>query len=176
MNIWIWVLIFLGAGLFIFMIYGLLLPGKWKVETSILLKADQEKLWAYLNTVRNWEEWTIWNRESNENFSFSYEGPEEGKGATQNWKARRRKGHTVILGGENPNQIDYEFGFGAGQHRMCGTIILESVGTDIKVIWNMAGDAGPSPNRRIIVRMMRSYMEKDFERGLQRLKEITQRW
>lgn len=172
MDFWVITAIILGGIIFLFLIYGLLQPRKWEVSESATINSTPELLFPYLNRIRNWEEWTIWNRESNQQFEFEYEGPEEGEGATQLWKARKRKGSTKITGGVFNKRIDYTFSFGVGQHRMSGFLELLPVEQQCKVTWTMKGDAGDSPAGRIMAKMMKPYMQKDLQRSLERLRKM----
>lgn len=172
MNPWLLSAILLGGLIFLFYIYGLLQPKKWEITESIQVDAEPATLFPYLNTIRNWEEWTIWNRENNEKFDFRYEGPEQGAGATQHWTARKRKGATTITGGTFNKQIDFTFAFGQGQHRMHGHLALVPRDGGTKVSWHMRGNAGDSPAGRVMAKMMKPYMQKDLQRGLLRLQGI----
>ncbi|MFM2376856.1 MAG: hypothetical protein RLZZ165_1953 [Bacteroidota bacterium] len=173
-----WALIvFLAAFVLIvitFLMYGSRLPAKWEVAESIHIRRDRETLYDYLNNIQNWEKWTIWSKEINPNFEFKYEGSASGTGATQCWKARNQFGKTKICGGERPEQIRYMFFFGHGHHTMKCCITLLPRGAETEVVWKAYGDAGNNPARRIMARMMGPYMQKDFERGLARLKQVME--
>ncbi len=176
MDNWTIALICFGGFLFLYFVYGLLLPSKWEVKESILVHADQEKLFDYLNHIRNWEKWTNWNSESKIAYKFTYEGPEAGEGATQKWSVKKRRGQTKITGGSQPERIDFQFMFGQGQQRMDGVLELVPEGDEIRVDWSMKGDAGENPNAKITAKMMKPYMAKDFKAGLERLQKICQSW
>jgi len=170
------VMICFGALVFLYMVYGLLLPRKWEVKETALVDADQEKLFHYLNTIRNWEIWTTWNKEAKAGFKFSYEGPEAGEGATQSWTAKRRKGETQILGGEAPERIDFQFQFGKGQQKMKGSLLLQPEDGKTKVEWNMGGDAGDNISYKMMAKMMKPYMSRDLKEGLERLQKLATDW
>ena len=137
-----------------------------------MVNEQQDALYDYLNHIEHWEQWTIWTPDSQSGFQFHYEGPPSGKGATQCWKAKGKYGKTRICGGERPNHIQYLFSFGQGQHQMQGKIELKPRGSETEVCWSAFGDAGNSPARRIMAKMMVPYMRKDFERGLLKLQSL----
>jgi hypothetical protein len=173
MDILVIVLILVGVVLAAFMIYGYRLPAKWTVSASEEIPCDQESLFHYLSTIRNWEEWTIWNREADSKFTFRYEGPPSGSGATQHWKAARQSGRIQIRDCEFPEKIGFLFTFGQGQHAMLGQLLLLPHGpASTKVQWSTEGDAGNLPARRIMARMLAPYMQKDFQRSLARLQGL----
>lgn len=177
MDTWIIVLICFGAFIFLFMVYGLLLPRHWEVRETVVLDTPQEQLYDYLNCMKNWEEWTIWNKESNECFQFAYEGPMKGEGACQKWTAKRRCGKTKITNGQRPDKIEFLFSFGpSGNHQMKGFLELKPQGSQIELSWVMIGDAGDNPNSKIMAKMMKPYMAKDFRCGLDRLSGIVADW
>jgi hypothetical protein len=163
-----------GLALVAFMVYGSRLPAKWEVKETILIRADRETLYDYLNNIANWEHWTIWSKDVNPSFEFSYEGAKSGTGATQCWKAKNQFGKTKICGGERPETIKYMFTFGHGHHMMKGCLQLRPRGAETEVSWMAYGDAGGNPARKIMAKMMAPYMRKDFERGLLRLKGIME--
>jgi hypothetical protein len=173
-----WVLMVILAvfalALMAFMVYGSRLPAKWEVKETIQIRADRETLYDYLNNIENWEKWTIWSKEVNPSFEFSYEGAKSGTGATQCWKAKNQFGKTKICGGERPETIKYMFTFGHGHHMMKGCLTLRPRGAETEVCWMAHGDAGSNPARKIMAKMMAPYMRKDFERGLERLKGIME--
>lgn len=176
MDNWTIVLICFGAFLFLYFIYGLLLPRKWEIKESILINADQETLYNYLNHIRNWEKWTNWNSESKANYKFVYEGPESGEGAMQKWSVKRRSGKTTFTGGTEPSRIEFQFTFGQDKQRMDGLLELTPGDEGIRVDWSLKGDAGDNPSQKMTAKMMKPYMSKDFRAGLDRLQKITKSW
>jgi hypothetical protein len=173
MDILVILLILIGAVLAAFMIYGYSLPAKWTVAATEEIPCDQESLFHYLNEIRNWEEWTIWNREAESKFEFTYEGPAIGLGATQKWKAARQSGRIQLRETEFPDRIGFLFTFGQGQHAMQGHLHLRPRGSQSTALsWTTEGDAGSLPARRIMAKLLAPYMTKDFQRSLARLKDI----
>lgn len=166
------VLLVIGGIVTIFFAYGLSLPNRWEVRVTKEIPTDRETLYDYLNTIRNWEEWTIWNNHSEKNFSFDYDGPESGHGACQHWKAKRQFGQTRICGGKRPEIIIYKFAFGHGHHQMKGKLELEARDGGVELAWSAHGEAGFNPAKRIMANMFKPYMQKDFECGLNRLHKI----
>ncbi len=176
MDNWTIALICFGGFLFLYVVYGLLLPRKWEIKESILVVADRDKLFDYLNHIKNWEAWTNWNSGSKIAYEFSYEGPEAGKGATQKWTARKRYGQTEIKGGNQPERIDFQFVFGKGQQRMDGSLNLVPEAEGIRVDWLLEVDAGENLNSKITAKMMKPYIIKDLKAGLDRLQKICKTW
>lgn len=168
------VLVVFGVLVVGFLVYGSRLPAKWEVIATQTVKADRERLFDYLNEIRNWEQWTIWSKDVNTSFEFSYEGAPSGTGATQCWRAKSQFGKTKICSAQRPEKIAYMFQFGHGQHMMKGCLTLRPRGSETEVVWAAYGDSGTNPSRKIMARMMVPYMQKDFERGLLRLKRIME--
>jgi hypothetical protein len=176
MNILVILLILIGVALTVFLIYGYSLPAKWTVTATEDIATDHESLFHYLTHIRNWEEWTIWNREAESKFEFSYEGPVSGNGATQRWKAARQSGRIQLRECNFPETIHFMFSFGQGQHAMLGHLRLLPRGASSTALsWTTEGDAGNVPSRRIMAKMLAPYMHKDFQRSLERLQGIMAR-
>jgi len=177
MDFWVISAIVIGAILFIYLIYALLQPGEWEVISEVDVGSDRERLHDYLNRIRNWQSWTAWNEDSPHGYSYKYEGPETGEGATQLWKAGRQKGVLKITGGTAPDSIEHRFRFGKGSNQMKGEISLaEGEEGKTAVKWRIEGKAGDNPSLRLMAKLMKPYMQKDLDTGLSRLKDIVATW
>jgi hypothetical protein len=170
MAILITLLCLFGALIITFLVYGFSLPAKWSIQASELVGMDQANLHAYLNEIRNWEEWTIWNKENASKFEFSYEGPMSGPGATMIWKTPKQTGRTQIRSLKDTQMIGLLFSFGNSQHSIESNIELRPRGPETEVVWSASGNAGDQPARRIMAKMFMPYMRKDFETSLKRLR------
>src|SRR5262245_4019430 len=62
-----------------------LLPGHYRVERSVVMKAKPEAVFPHVNTLKTWPEWTAWTTAKYPDMKVKFEGPESGVGATYSW-------------------------------------------------------------------------------------------
>lgn len=165
------ILLSLGAILVLVLAYGWSLPTRWCVEERISLKASRETIFAYLNDLRNWEKWTIWNKEENPHFIFHYRGPASGPGAQQCWKNGKSYGSTKIISAHPSERIEYLLVFKHANSSMKGEFEILPRGGTTEVVWQLKGDVGKNPIKRIMTRFFMVYMHRDCHRCLLQLKE-----
>lgn len=157
-----------------FVLYGAKLSPKWEVSATKLVAAEREILFDYVNNIENWERWTVWSKDVNSNFEFTYEGARIGTGATQCWKAKGHTGKTKICGGERPDQLRFMLTFGHGGHMVKGCLMFKTAGMETEVTWRMHGDSGNNPSKKIMAKMMAPIMRRDMEGSLARLKTVME--
>src|SRR5437667_51214 len=81
----------LGIATLILLLFvvSLFLPGKWRVERSLSMRADSAAIYPYLANLKRWPEWTPWTKEKDPTLEWSFEGATEGTGAIQRWKSKK---------------------------------------------------------------------------------------
>lgn len=169
------ILLSLGAIAFLLLAYGWNLPSKWCVKERISLQASREEIFEYLNDLRNWEKWTIWNQTENPNFIFHYRGPTTGPGAQQCWKNGKQYGSTKIVSAKPSEHIEYLLVFKHANSHLQGEFEILPRGGTTEVVWNLKGDAGKSPVRRIMTKFFMVYMHRDCHRCLEQLKTMMEK-
>jgi len=55
-------------------------PG-WSVEASAQIDAPPSVVFPLVSKLKNWEEWAAWANKAGADYSFAFEGPEQGPGA-----------------------------------------------------------------------------------------------
>jgi hypothetical protein len=138
-----------------------------------LVKAAPAEVFPYLNDLRNWPVWTEWSRK--EEIDFDYSGPPAGIGATQHWKSRRMDGVVRITQSVQDDHIGYQLEMEGGKYRMNGVIALEPAGAMTRVTWLCRWQGNPNPYLRYLDLLMKWWIGRDFEAGLENLRQIVQR-
>ncbi|MEM1000615.1 MAG: SRPBCC family protein [Bacteroidota bacterium] len=164
----------IGAILASGVLYAWMLPPQWRVEERISIQAPQELLYDYVNFLPNWEQWTIWNKREDENFIFHYLGAESGVGAQQCWKNGKQYGSVKITDANSPEGINYILVFSHANSHMKGTFAFLPRGGTTEVVWCMYGDAGNSPYKKVLAKVLMGYVHRDCARGLKQLKKIME--
>jgi len=155
------------------LIISLFLPSAWSVERSIVINTDADIIFPYIDNLRRWPQWTVWY-ENSENLVVTYEGPEEGIGATSRWKDKNHEGLMKIVESRPNELIAYDLLFDKGTSRMHGSIALNSTIETTEIVWTATGDAGINPISKYFALMLNSWIGRDFERSLAKLKAILE--
>lgn len=174
MSVFTIILLIGGAGSLVFCAIGWSMAPKWKMEESIYIGSERGKLYDFLEYLPNWEIWTIWNAKENAHFIFHYMGAERGEGAQQCWKNRKHYGYTKLCTCRRPEYLEFLIVFGRSKSQMRGKLHLRPRGTSTEVLWSISGDAGHNPFKRLMVRFFSSFMRRDLQRSLKRLKDLME--
>ena len=151
---------------------SLFLPSKYRVERTVVMRAKADAVYAYVNTLKHWPDWTAWTTNKYPDMKYSFSGPESGVGATYTWEGQSSGSGTLKLIRAEPGQrLDYELNFEHGKHVSTGAIVVEPEGESIKVTWFNEGSLGWNPVSRIFGLLMDRMMGPDFEEGLRKLQQ-----
>ena len=155
---------------------GLLLPGHVRVGRSTVIAAPPGHVMGYLDGYRRFNDWSPW-AELDPATKYSYSGPERGAGAHMEWHSDDPKvgaGKMDVLAIEGDRQARWNLEFvGQGTAEVTFELVPEDNGT--RVTWNMDMEMGPNPIARWFGLMMDGAIGPDFERGLGRLKALTEK-
>ncbi len=154
------------------------LPGKFHVERSLVIKAGAEPVYNQVNTLKNWEKWSPWH-EMDTTMALTYEGPEAGNGAKYSWVSNEMGTGSLTIADSKPsNYIRTAMDFG-----MMGIsyaeYTFEPVTEGTKVTWAMESDSKDMPWQWYVPsKYMNLFMDdmlgKDFEKGLNNLKTVVE--
>ena len=159
--------------LLLLLIISFFLPSAWSVERSIIINADADIIFPYIDNLRRWPEWTVWYKDS-ENLVVTYEGPEEGIGAISRWKDKNHDGLMKIVESQPNELVAYDLRFDKNASPMHGSIMLNSTIETTEIVWTATGDVGINPISKYFALMLNSWMGEDFERSLAKLKAILE--
>ena len=178
MVILFWIGIVLFSLALIVVIVGFMMPKKAYMKREIEINADREIVFEFANSlkkfVENWSPWT----EKDPEMETTYEGPEEGIGAVYKWNGDRKKvgfGTMKIIASERPNKVTSFLNFGGRGDAEVSLIIEEQSVGKLKVTWEFEADNGNNPIARIFGSMMDKFLGPDFESGLKKLKEVSEK-
>lgn len=154
---------------------GYLLSSKFAVMRSVHIAAAPDKIYALVAEPRNWNQWAPWNRRDPA-MQISYSGPPSGQGAQWTWKSASqgdgRMMFTAVVPGE---YVAYElylpdFGTTSG-----GDFFIKPDGKFTRVTWSMSGDMGSNPIYHWFALLSDRMLGKDFDEGLNSLKELAEK-
>lgn len=158
------------------LIYATSKPDTFRVQSSILIKAPPEKIFAILNDLHRWGVWSPYEKKDPA-MKRSYGGAATGKGAVYEWEGNKNvgKGRMEIAESSVPSRLVIKLDFIAPfQAHNAAEFILEPQGELTNVTWAMYG---PSPFISKVMCLfinMDNMVGKDFEVGLDNLKAISE--
>lgn len=147
------------------------LPSKYHVERSVVMAAQAEGIYPWINNLKKWPEWSPWTATKDPTLVNSYEGPDEGVGAVSKWDSKKwGDGSMKISEAEPGKSLKFDLAFDHGKYRSTATFTLAAAGEGTKVTWAMDGNVSRNPVDRFFSLLMDSMVGKDFEEGLRNLR------
>lgn len=151
------------------------LPSSYRVERSATIRAKPEAIFAQINTVKRWTEWTAWTTNKYPDMTMAFSGPEAGVGANYSWAGKSTGQGSLTLTQSEPGKgIGYNLNFENGKYLSKGGITLAASGDSVTVTWFNGGDLGWNPISRIFGLLMDKMMGPDFEEGLRSLQRAVE--
>jgi hypothetical protein len=156
------------------LIIGALLPRRWHVEQSIVIKAPPERIHPFLDDLHKWADWAAWNKAMDPQVVWTYEGPDRGVGARWAWSGPvMGKGRMEIVRSDPAVGLTVDEAIESEVVNAQGRFVYTREGDATKVTWTDEGDLPP-----IIGGYFRGMIEKmladNFSRGLEKLKGLVE--
>ncbi|MEX2187311.1 MAG: SRPBCC family protein [Pirellulales bacterium] len=155
---------------------GFLLPRQVHVERSATIDAPVAAVFAEVNDLRQWERWTPWSKDLDPTVELTYGDPTAGKGAWYTWTSKKfGAGKLEIVDSQPGKSIEMLLMFegSAGGPAKCGFTFVPSDGKT-NVTWYFDADMGVWPPGRYFGLFMDRLLGADFEKGLAKLKTISE--
>ncbi len=153
-------------------IAGLSIDGKWQVQVTQHINAPAGKIFPYINTLKKWPEWTVWNQTNYPKMQMAYEGEDSGTGAVQIGHDGNDKGILEIVNSESNRFMEYRLNMGGNLFLMNGRISLTESPQGTLVTWILWGDNGQNLIARLMTLAFKSMMKKDLAESLSKLQHL----
>jgi uncharacterized protein YndB with AHSA1/START domain len=151
-------------------------PDSFRVERSTSIKAPPERIFAILNDLHSWKQWSPYE-EKDPNMKRTFSGAEKGKGATYAWDGNDQvgAGSMEIAEATEPSKLSINLHFiKPFQGDNVAEFIIVPEGEATKVTWAMQGQSPYMCKVMQIFINMDDCCGKDFEKGLAKLKTTTE--
>jgi hypothetical protein len=149
---------------------GLFLPATWVIEKAELIHATPDDLFALINSLEEWPNWTVWSPDNEDStLTFEYPDQKEGLGATQIWKSNKMNGILGITESELGQEIKYQFDIKEGNLTLLGTIVLAPADTNYtQIAWRcqLKELKDNNPIRRYQAFFLKNYFDTTIEGSL----------
>ncbi len=169
------VILFLVILIVLLVAVSFFLPAQTHVERSIVVDADQERVFDTVNNIRTFNEWSPW-ADLDPETRFSYSGPDSGVGAKMAWQSDKQEvgsGSMEITDTEPHRRVDMELDFGS-QGTAESFLFLERVDGGTRVTWGFDTEHGYDPLARYFGLMMDRFIGPPYEQGLADLKQLVE--
>ena len=147
----------------------------FEVSRSTSIAADQASVHGRINDFHEWTAWSPWE-DVDPNLQRIYTGPDEGVGAHYAWQGNRKAGQgSMEIVSSTPEQIGVKLSFlkpWKATNDVTFTLVPTDSGTE--VTWRMTGEHQGMGNVFAKVFSMDKLVGKDFEKGLARLKAVSE--
>jgi effector-binding domain-containing protein len=158
----------------LFFIIALFLPSKVVMEESIVINKPASLIFDQVNNFHNWTAWSPWQA-NDPGMVVTYEGPDEGVGAKMMWTSKKSGNGSMT----NIECIPYKRVASALDFGMKGVATNNFDFQDekgaTKVTWGVDIPSLTYPHERYLSLMMPNMMKVYFRKGLEKLKEITEK-
>ncbi len=156
-------------------VIAFILPSKVHIERSINIKAPKEVVFDQVNNLQNWEKWSPWQHIDTA-MDLKYFGNEKGEGAGFEWKSDQSNvgcGSVTIFASKPYDSIYAEIDFlSKGKGNLYYLFKKSDSGTKVKWIFEL--NLGYNPITRYIGLFMNKRIGKNFENGLDSLKQVAE--
>jgi hypothetical protein len=169
-------IIVLSCVLVLFVVVGFFLPNDFRVESSRVVHAEPERVFAVVSDLRTWPEWTTWSHEFDPACRFTFEGAESGAGAVMRWTGdpeKMRTGELKLVDASADRGVAYELVFGESADATNGSIAFVAEGGGTRVTWTTWGKIGARPlggwAKVLVDSYFRTELAKQFTKNLESL-------
>lgn len=163
-------LAFIAGLLIIIAIIGLTLPRVATFDKVTDIDSDFQTVFNEVSNLRNFVTWSPWT-EHDPNMKMKWSGEDGTIGSSYTWKGNRKvgEGQMTIIDLQPSGLVAVSLDFGQrGQAK--AYFIVEDIHGKSRVTWRFESDMGNALRRGAMTRFMKNFVGKDFERGLQNLK------
>lgn len=149
---------------------------KYTVERSATIAAPPARIYEELVDFHRWTAWSPWE-DLDPQLQRTYSGPESGVGSVYAWSGNRKagKGQMEIREATEPSKVGIDLEFVKPFKASNDTVFtIEPEGSGSRVTWTLTGKKTAMTKVMGIFTSMDKMVGPDFEKGLARLKAVTE--
>ncbi len=148
----------------------------YTIQRSVTIDAPQERIYSEIVDFRNWTKWSPWE-DVDPQLQRTYSGAESGTGAVYGWSGNRKagRGRMEISAATEPTRVQIDLVFEKPWKGRNDTVFaIQSEGSGSRVTWTMTGKKTFMTKAMGLFTSMDAFLGPDFEKGLARLKAVTE--
>jgi len=151
-------------------------PSAFRVERSASIESPLSRVFANVNDLRTWEDWSPWAK-IDPNCTMTYEGPPTGTGSSMHWSGNNKvgEGKMTITESRPSEYIRFALNFFRPfKANNVAEFTFQPQGNGTRITWIMSGDKNFMCKIFGLLMSMDKMVGKDFEKGLSQLKAISE--
>ncbi len=151
------------------------LPQRITVARSTIINAPETDVFPYVNSFKRFNQWSPWAARDPET-KYVFSGPEQGEGARMVWSSVNSdigEGSQEIIESRPSSYVEVALDFGE-MGKAVASYQLHPSGAGTRIVWVFNTDVGNNPFQRWMGLMFDRWIGKDYEEGLERLKQIVE--
>jgi Polyketide cyclase / dehydrase and lipid transport len=163
------------AAIAAFLVFVARKPDSFALQREININALPADIFPWINNLKNMNQWNPWSTQDAKSV-ITYEGPEEGPGATYGWAGGKLgQGKFQIVDTKYPTNVN------------CRLLMIKPMTADNVVSFQLTSSSGPtrvtwkmSGQNRFVNKLMHTVMNmdkmvgRDFDKGLASLKAMVE--
>ena len=171
--------LYIIAGIIIlFLVVAALVGRGWSYEKNILIQAPRSNVWGHVNSLGALNSWNPW-LDRDPAVSQSISGVDGTPGATYSWDSKINNvgaGRQTILAVNTPAEMTMRIEFLRPFKSLAEAYVrLEEERGATRVIWGIESSMPYPMNIMKIFGVMKKTMNRDFQKGLGKLKDICEK-
>ena len=169
------VLIYVFTGLIlVFLVLVILAPKGYEVSRSIVIEKTKPEVYHHLKYLKNHDNWSPWSKKD-PNMEKDFSGEDGSVGAISSWDGNKEvgSGEQEITALQKNERIESKLRFLKPwkSESDCYFQLHEEEGSKTKVTWGFSGQNAFPMNIMMLFMNMDKMVGKDFEEGLQGMKD-----
>ncbi|MDG4825535.1 SRPBCC family protein [Asanoa sp. WMMD1127] len=148
----------------------------YSVSRSVEIAAPPARIYDQIADFHKWTQWSPWE-DVDPAMEREYSGADSGPGAAYAWSGNNKagKGRMEIVSASEPSAVDIDLAFEKPfKSRNDIHFTIEPSGAGSKVTWTMVGPKTFGIRLMSLVKPMDKMIGPDFEKGLGRLKTLSE--
>ena len=156
------------------LVVSFFLPRQYRVERSLVIKAEPAAILAPCADLREWKSWGVWYQRDPE-LKTTYSEQATGVGSWVSWESKQEGNGKMTISEITPTKITYLLEFPDFDMKSTGVMELVPAEGGYRLVWSDEGDLGMNPINRWFGLMLDKFIGQDFETGLANLKALVEK-
>lgn len=158
------------------LIAGVFVPKTYHLEKDITINAPRDKVWGHVNSLQQLEKWSPWG-EKDLAMKVTHEGQEGAVGSVYKWDGNKNvgEGSQTLTKLQQPDKVETHLHFIKPMEGEADAFIhLAEAGNGTKVTWGFDTKYSYPMNKMQLFVDMDEMMGKEYNAGLNKLKQICE--
>ena len=150
---------------------------EYVISREILIRAAPEKIFPYLESTKRADEWMPW-REIDPQSVNTFTGPDRGVGSRCSWDGGKKmgKGSATVVESQPPSRVACQLSDEKPvKMEQFAEYLVQPCGSETKVTWKVSGRNTFGGRLFCTFVNMDKMVGSSFEKGLQNLKQLTEK-